>query len=261
VKRLVTITISLLALAWAAPAFADDEPTYYYRTPEDPQPEGAPALPKKDGAVRFGFGVYSFSPHLTDMSFSGAGIPRTGGGLTQFNYKGGEFGVRNPGLTAFETRLSYITRHTEIGVHFFYAGHIGDGEHASNPAAAAIADGSTIQSIGGGLHGAVVFPLSTTFIKLGADVGGRGYWVDLVGDELTTCHSKYGSQPCPEKASTADVYFQPRLSFGWNSAAKDSGPHEGAELSVWGGPDLASSGLGYAFGIGLALAYPHQWLK
>lgn len=236
----------LLVGAWPAIAFADDEP------PEDP---------RKDHAFGIGIGIYSFEPFLRNATFHGEGVPKTGGPRQYFVHSGRELGASRPSLLAMELRLDYLSRHFEGGLHLFYAGRIGAPEHATDPAAAAIADGSTLDALGGGAHAAAVFPFAQSFtFSAGADVGVRAYGVDLVGYRKRTCHTKRGSHPCDERADTEEIYLQPRLALTWNAAgARKDNPMPFA-VGLWAGPDFAN-GASFAFGFTLMLATPHSQLR
>lgn len=226
---------------------AEEEPR------EEPPP---PELPTRGLAV--GLGADFYRPSLANDYFDGHGIPRTGGPTQPFHFRGRDFGLLRPTLAVLDTRVDYMNRYAELGFHFIYGGSMSSGDHALDASAAATANAPGVSMIGGGLHGAAVLLLrDAVSVTAGADLGVRGYNVPLRGFQDTTCHTKYGTHPCPQTATAIDGYVQPRVSLIWNSATGKR--RSGFFLSAWVGADVAS-GISFASGLSLGLASSHAAL-
>ena len=196
-------------------------------------------------------GLLGFQPHVAGATFEGSGTSRATGQHEGFTHTGREIGATTPSEMGVELRLDYVERYFVLGLGAFVAGQVGGGEMATSPDAAAIADGSSVSSLGFAVHALARLPIAERVdLGLGPDAGLRVLSVPLPAFEKTTCHSKYGTYACDETATTTQAYLQPRLSITYTT---DPAGH-GSVFFVtgWLGVDIAA-GVGMAGGIAIGV--------
>jgi hypothetical protein len=209
--------------------------------------------PLQNGGFSISIGALAFVPDLSNVTFSGSGVPTSGTNATPFTHRGRELGLRSPIMAGGELDLHYTRRWFAVGLMGFVATRPTPSDDAPDPPnniAATQVNQATMVSYGFGLDLAGALPVNDhVALRLGPLTGLRAYSLAMTGFEPTTCHSRRGDFPCAERATAAQLFLEPR-------ARVEISPTGGAfMLGAYAGYDVVGGGV--AGGIFLGLHTPH----
>jgi hypothetical protein len=264
--------ITLLALPDADLPPPREEPPVVVVAPPPPEPAAPdpeadhdarrdvpPELRLHDGGFEFTLATTMWRPDLRNVIFDGSGTPVGGNDRVAFQRRGHEIGVASPLFWGGEISMHYTRRWFAVGILGFYAGHPGGADAQPTPVheAANVGQGDPSGMLAYGaavdLAGAIPVDDHVAF-RLGPTLGMRGFSMPISGFEPTTCHSKRGTYPCPERAvADPQLYVEPRLRI-----EIDPIPRGGLMIGGFAGYDVI--GGGFAGGIFLGFNTAHAAL-